>query len=55
MVGVNDIKYLFVYSIDEDNSSGLTVKRIELNKGWYRVVICTPCTFLFFVRKDDNL
>jgi hypothetical protein len=48
VVGENDIKYLFIYSID-DFISGLYRYQIKLNKGWYRVFIGTPCTILFFV------
>lgn len=41
MVGGNDIKGLFIYSIDEE-IPGNTVIKIKKNKGWYRAVFGTP-------------
>lgn len=46
MVGENDIKYLFIYSIDEEIPEKYRYL-IELNKGWYRVCLCTPWCYSF--------
>lgn len=50
MVGENDIKCLFIYSIDDINYPVIPLK-YELNKGWYRA-FCTPwVSFFFFLER----
>ena len=50
MVGENDVKCLFIYSIDEVIPVNSRYQN-ELNKGWYRALSTPWVSSFYFYRK----
>ncbi len=54
MAGENDIKGLFIYSIDEE-IPGNAVIEIEKKKGWYRALSTPWVSSFLFIGKEEIL